>query len=456
MNTGMLGLVCALMLQVPSLAAPCEMNMDVPDSLGIESMFGNSVALDGNLLAVGAPLETGVAWATGAVYVFRLEDGRWVNEAKLIVDDANWGDMLGVDVDLQGDTIIAGAWFNDAYGSNSGAAYVFTRNTSGIWSEPEKLVPPDPGAEDVFGRTVALGDGFCAVGAPLDDDQGSSSGSIHVFDRGVDDSWVHAAKLVPPVPAEGHQLGLGLAADGLRIVGGSPWAYEGRGDIRLWQRFGSNWSSQWHMTMEFAGSPDDFFGFAVSLEGGRMAAGCYRDDTYGEDAGSVWVMDQVFDGWAFNRFGPADPQPNAQFGVSVTVSGDHLMVGSRYAPVNGVDSGRVDVFEVPSWNLANTLISPQPEPESEFGWACDMQGDIAIVGALYQPDHGAVFAWSGMSSPCGCQGDLDGDGEVGVNDILAVLEGWGGDGDGGDVNGDGSTGIDDLLLLIALWGPCSP
>ncbi len=448
------GAASALMLKSVLLAAPCEMVIELPDNLGSEAMLGSSVALDGDLLAVGAPLETGVAWASGAVYVFRLEDGHWVNEAKLIADDADWGDMLGVDVELQGNTIIAGAWFNDAFGSNSGAAYVFTRSPSGVWSEPVKLVPPDPGAEDVFGRTVALGDGFCAVGAPLDDDQGSSSGSIHVFDLKTDGSWIHAAKLVPLNAAEGHQLGLGLAADGLRIVGGSPWAHDGRGEIRLWHRLGSTWSSQWFMTMESFGNPEDFFGFSVSLDGTRMAAGCYQDDTYGTDAGSAWVMEEVFDGWSMTRLAPPNPQPGAQFGVSVTISGENLMVGSRYATVNGVDSGQVDVLAAPSWSLVNILSPPEPEADSEFGWACDMQGDFAVVGALYQPEDGAVFAWSGMSSPCGCQGDFDGDGDVGVNDLLTVLEGWGSSDGVGDANGDGTTGIDDLLLVISLWGPC--
>ncbi len=454
MISGVSGIASALMLRSVLLAAPCEMTVELPDNLGSESMLGASVAIDGDLLAVGAPFETGVAWASGAVYVFRLENGQWINEAKLIADDADWGDMLGVDVDVQGDTIIAGAWFNDAFGSNSGAAYVFTRSPSGTWSEPVKLVPPDPGAEDVFGRTVALGDGFCAVGAPLDDDQGSSSGSIHVFDLETDGSWIHAAKLVPLNAAEGHQLGLSLAAEGLRIVGGSPWAHDGRGEIRLWDRLGSTWSSQWFMSMQHFGNPDDYFGFSVSLNGNRMAAGCYRDDTYGTDAGSVWVMEEVFDGWSMTKLPPPNPQLGAQFGVSLTISGEDLMVGARYANVKGVDSGQVDVLTAPSWILTNTLRPPEPEAESEFGWACDMQGDLAVVGALYQPDDGAIFAWSGMINPCGCQGDFDGDGEVDVNDLLTVLNGWGGNDGIGDANGDGTTDVDDLLLVISVWGAC--
>ena len=51
-----------------------------------------------------------------------------------------------------------------------------------------------------------------------------------------------------------------------------------------------------------------------------------------------------------------------------------------------------------------------------------------------------------------CEGDVDGDQVVDVNDILLVVGGWGTP--DGDVNGDGDTTIDDLLLCISRFGPC--
>jgi hypothetical protein len=52
-----------------------------------------------------------------------------------------------------------------------------------------------------------------------------------------------------------------------------------------------------------------------------------------------------------------------------------------------------------------------------------------------------------------CPADLDGDGSVGIDDLLRVLSGWGGP--GGDVDGDGTTDIVDLLAVLAAWGQCS-
>ncbi|MDG2291511.1 MAG: di-heme oxidoredictase family protein [Phycisphaerales bacterium] len=54
-----------------------------------------------------------------------------------------------------------------------------------------------------------------------------------------------------------------------------------------------------------------------------------------------------------------------------------------------------------------------------------------------------------------CDGDIDEDGFVGVNDLLAVIADWGPcSGCVGDVNNDTMVNVDDLLMVIAAWGPC--
>jgi hypothetical protein len=62
-----------------------------------------------------------------------------------------------------------------------------------------------------------------------------------------------------------------------------------------------------------------------------------------------------------------------------------------------------------------------------------------------------AVAWLLPEGACPC--DLDGDGEVGVDDLLIVLGAWG-TGPGGDCTGDGATNVNDLLALLAAWGPC--
>jgi hypothetical protein len=50
--------------------------------------------------------------------------------------------------------------------------------------------------------------------------------------------------------------------------------------------------------------------------------------------------------------------------------------------------------------------------------------------------------------------DVNGDGNVGVDDLLYIIAAWGSDDPLADLNEDGIVGVDDLLLLIGAWGPC--
>ncbi|MCH2153808.1 MAG: FG-GAP repeat protein [Phycisphaerales bacterium] len=436
---------------------PCATDLSLSDEATDEAMIGTSIAIDGDWAVVGAPLDTGNGWASGVAYVYRWEADAWLLDARLIADDGEIGDMFGVSVDIKGDRIIVGSWFDNDAGSNSGSAYIFDRTEGAGWEQAAKIVMPDAQAEDVFGRTVALGDEFCAVGAPLDDDQGQSSGSVVVFDRDSTGVWSFVAKLAHPGGGGGDQLGLSLTIDGDRILAGAPWSNDGRGEVHLWERFAA-WTHVWMMTMETVGSPDDYFGFSVALDGDHMAVGTYRDDSFGLDAGSIWIMSKVFDGWAFEKYPPPNPQSGAMFGVSIDLSGDLLLAGAYYGEVDGLSTGTVDIMSLAGtqWVPAGSLEGNGLVAGAEFGWSVALDGDRALVGAPYQIPVGDLQAWSGLLVNCNCPADVTGDGQVGVDDILAVLEAYGSTCTSceADLDGDGQVGVDDILLVIAGWASC--
>ena len=121
--------------------------------------FGNSVAISGNTIVVGAIYEaskaTGIngietnnsARSSGAVYVFTRSGGVWAQEAYLKASNAEVDDLFGSSVAISGDTIVVGAEYEDSnatgingietnglFTTNSGASYVFTR-TAGGWTQ---------------------------------------------------------------------------------------------------------------------------------------------------------------------------------------------------------------------------------------------------------------------------------------------------------------------------------
>ena len=72
----------------------------------------------------------------------------------------------------------------------------------------------------------------------------------------------------------------------------------------------------------------------------------------------------------------------------------------------------------------------------------------------YDPNSADTPGAENPACPSDCDGDVDGDNTVGVNDLLAVIAAWGTSDAAADVDGDGNVGVNDLLALIAAWGPC--
>ncbi|MEE9595169.1 MAG: DapH/DapD/GlmU-related protein [Acidiferrobacterales bacterium] len=126
-----------------------------------------STAVLGALLLLGA----GPGWALTPTEV-----------AKLTASDPATFAEFGFSVALAGDTAVIGAVGDDFF---SGSAYVFTRSGT-TWTQQAKLTASDAAIGDLFGFSVALAGNTAVIGAFLDDDAGSGSGSAYVFSRDGD------------------------------------------------------------------------------------------------------------------------------------------------------------------------------------------------------------------------------------------------------------------------------
>ena len=152
--------------------------------------FGTSVAISGDLAIVGAPGDRDDGPDSGSAYLFDGSTG-WSQIAKLTASDAAAVDRFGTSVAINGDLAIVGAPLDDDGGPDSGSTYLFDASTG--WSEVAELTASDAGRGDEFGYSVAISGDLAVAGARLDDDSGSSSGSAYVFDRSI--GWNLVAKL---------------------------------------------------------------------------------------------------------------------------------------------------------------------------------------------------------------------------------------------------------------------
>ncbi len=147
-----------------------------PDDGAEDDWFGSSVAIAGDTALVGAYGDGDNGSFSGSVYLFDVTTGDLL--FKLTPDDGAAGNNFGRSVSIAGDMALVGASRDDDNGFRSGSAYLFEVSTG---KQLAKLTPDDGMADDWFGSSVAIADGIALVGAILDDDNGSSSGSAYLF-----------------------------------------------------------------------------------------------------------------------------------------------------------------------------------------------------------------------------------------------------------------------------------
>ena len=161
--------------------------------------FGSSISLDAGILVVGARFDDDRGADSGSAYVFARDQGgsgQWGQLTKLLPADGTADDLFGASVSIDGNHILVGAPRKDQAAIDSGAAYLFRLNTSGQWTQIDKLLPDTnvPGAE--FGLPVALKDHTAVAGARFDSERGSNAGAVHIYRL----KFNNPPQLVRPIP----------------------------------------------------------------------------------------------------------------------------------------------------------------------------------------------------------------------------------------------------------------
>lgn len=365
---------------------------------GTFDLFGLSAAISGDTLVIGANNEasnaSGVngdqadnsATGAGAAYVFVRQGGTWVQQAYLKASNTDSNDNFAYSVAISGDTIVVGAYQEDSsargingdqsdnYGTNAGAVYVFER-TGNQWVQQAYLKMANTEFGERFGRSVAISGDTIVAGAYVE--SGGSPG-----------------------------------------VNGDPFNNDapGSGAAYVFVRSGTNWSQQAYLKASNPGL-DDLFGWSVAISGDTIAVGAAGEDggaagvnanqtdNSKPDAGAVYVFVRSGTNWtqqayvkasnpgSTNRFGFLYGD---QFGFSVSLAGNTLVVGARNeasnaAGVNGnqgddsvLGAGAAYVFtrNNATWSQQAYLKASYPRNSAYFGWSVSaLTEDRLLVGA---------------------------------------------------------------------------
>ena len=320
-----------------------------------------------------------------------------VIEHKLTASDGALGDRFGNSVSLSGDRAIVGAFYDNDLGFDSGSAYVYERQGDDSWLEVDKLTASDGTVGDHFGTSVSLSGDRALVGADQDDDPLPNGGSAYVFERQGNGSWLEVAELTASDRAAFDFFGFSVSLSGDRaLVGadgndhlgstsGSAYVFERQGDGSWLEVAKLNASD---------GAAGDRFGISVSLSGDHALVGAFWDDNPLADGGSAYVFERQGDGsWLeVDKLTASDSAADDWFGFSVSLSGDRAIVGaSAYYDLNP-SGGSAYVFERQgngSWLEVAKLTASDSAFQDYFGRAVSLSWDRAIVGAHRDDDSGS-------------------------------------------------------------------
>ncbi len=315
--------------------------------------FGFSVSIDETTAVVGAPGVDG----TGAVEIYQRSGGVWARQARIRPGGAAPGSGFGFSVSIRGDTLVAGAPYNAAAGESAGAAYVF-QETGTTWTERRLLIATDAAAQDLFGFSVAIGDGSAVVGAP-----GNGGGAAYVF-SGSGAGWGSGQKLAASGVSGGDRYGVSVAinAGADRVLVGAQLG-DGMGAeagaAYVFRRSGGSWSQAAQLIDDRVG-PGDELGLGAAIDDDAAVVGAFKDDEGGVDSGTAYAF-----------FLDEDAQPVCGADLEVTKTGPPSVSAGRTVtyrvtvanagPETGFDRRRQSVL-LPGVRLSRFHPEPRCRP----------------------------------------------------------------------------------------------
>jgi len=392
-----------------------------PNPVPTDDHFGEAVAASGNLIAVGSPLkDVGGVADIGKVYVFDRAGSSPTTPIFEIVNPApgNGTDIgvsrdVGTSVALSGNLLAVGAPYDDPGGtSDAGTVYVYDLGSATPTTPKFKINNPQAGEGDFFGFSVAISSEFLVVGAPSSDAVDADAGAVYAFNLRAADPNTTVFSLDSTVGGAGDNFGFSVAIAGFMAIVGSPGEDTGPDDSGRAYLF-NLWSTTRSTATKVYADPtpgvSELFGMAVSISGSNLEKYERPEPPTRDNLVASYVAigtpfnlrlqtptDTVRPG-SVNVFNIAsaslapfytvvNPSPSAtgndEFGDSVAITRNYLVVGAHKADRSDqlTDTGAAYIYELNSTTVAATLTSRTPAIGDFFGESVAATSNIVVVG----------------------------------------------------------------------------
>jgi|GEM_PF-1413334 LPXTG-site transpeptidase (sortase) family protein len=366
-----------------------------PSNPGIE--YGNAIAMHGDTLVVGAQHDNATIgidtiYYVGAVYVYVLEENTWVLQARLSPNDPESGDLFGSSVDISGDTLVVGAVGSDGtddtgeYAPEMGAVYVFTRSGE-TWTQQAKIEPLDGLEDDNFGNAVSLIGERVVVGASSKDiGTTSNAGKVYSYYRNGS-KWYAAQSITAPKIEKNATFGSSIDYDGARVVVGAQ-AEKDVGAAYVFYRTGSKWTLESTLDADDDQQGDNF-GASVAIDGETIVVGApFADPNLGfgdiTNAGAAYIYRKAAGGWRQETKLVAENAATfSHFGRFVSTNNNRVVVGATgYSIGNILRAGSAYVYDRNGgeWPLQTQIFSADPYIDAGFGASITFDDEIIFIG----------------------------------------------------------------------------
>lgn len=381
----------------------------------VEQEFGWVLAIQGSVATIGAKSDNESVSDGGAVYVYAKDGSNtWMFIQKLMNSDARQWDRFGQSVAIDGNYMIVGARGQDYDENNAnfenaeGAAYIFEKDGSGNWSEIQKIVASDRGQtfQAVFGETVAISGNYAVVNKPAEESElGIAAGVCYIFERDTNGVWNEVQKIVNSHRNHNDRFGdFSIAISGNIIaVGARQQDYDASGQNEILSAgavyiFERDTNGVWNEIQKIVAAEreqGEWFGRSVAINGNQIIVGASQEYLQGNvntQYGAVYVFERDGDD-VYNEIQKIRPDAlmhQSKFGHSIAVDGNHMVVGAYFMNIGNVFfGGAAFMFEKDGngiWNQIATMYDADASTQDHFGYVVAMSGDFAMVGA-YKEDE---------------------------------------------------------------------
>jgi hypothetical protein len=312
--------------------------------VGASDYYGISVATHNHVAVIGAYGQNSSSGrpgdgSGGAVYIYSNQNtdySHWYFEAQLVASDSQQDDYFGRSVAIYDRTVVVGADGADDCGVSSGAAYIFRSYSGNIWTQIQKLLPPDDSSYELFGGSVAIYGNILVIGADGDSQNDVRTGTAWYYKRS--EYWYGDDAMTDDTAGDGDD------ANDDYGEGGSHYEY---------------WSREYELYASDRSSRD-LYGSDVAIYETNILIGAEVGDGYEYNAGACYVY--TLPPHNIQTLMSSENETNALIVVGMAIGIPlvaifFLLIAKRYQLLDRVKEFRESSFTPPQ-------VGPLPSPLS--------------------------------------------------------------------------------------------